>query len=283
MLDEQNASDAVPGKEPVSLDDNKLTYTLAEAATRLGISTWLAYEAAHRGELPVCRIGRRMLVPRAALLRLLAQDPSSVRNRPDRHAIRHAWRWYDMTEVRCWRDQAACLEVVSADYDPFFADATDLQAEAIAICETCPVRDACLTFAVRTGQQYGIWGGQPQQIIRRLIALDRAGRPQDSQVTSQSSPGQQDPLQARPSLRCRQHLLRPRWPAPLPHLPARRPTHPCPSTPARRRRRCGVTATPTASTTRPGHLLAGGGGAAVRRLRAGVADRPGRRHPLRRP
>ena len=82
-----------------------------------------------------------------------------------------------MTEVRCWRDQAACLEVVTADYDPFFSDAAELQAEAIAICETCPVRDACLTFAVRTGQQYGIWGGQPQQIIRRLIALERAGRP----------------------------------------------------------------------------------------------------------
>jgi hypothetical protein len=30
-----------------------------------------------------------------------------------------------MTEVRCWRDQAACLEVVTADYDPFFADAKD--------------------------------------------------------------------------------------------------------------------------------------------------------------
>jgi len=77
MLDERNASDAASGNEPVSLDDNRLTYTLAEAATRLGISTWLAYEAAHRGELPVCRIGRRMLVPRAALLRLLGQDPSS--------------------------------------------------------------------------------------------------------------------------------------------------------------------------------------------------------------
>jgi len=82
-----------------------------------------------------------------------------------------------VTEVRCWRDQAACLEVVSADYDPFFSDAKDLQAEAIAICATCQVRDDCLTFAVRTGQQYGIWGGQPQQIIRRLIALERAGRP----------------------------------------------------------------------------------------------------------
>jgi WhiB family transcriptional regulator, redox-sensing transcriptional regulator len=82
-----------------------------------------------------------------------------------------------MTEVRCWRDQAACRDVVTAEYDPFFADAAELQLEALAICATCPVRDACLTFAVRTGQQYGIWGGQLQQIIRRLIALERAGRP----------------------------------------------------------------------------------------------------------
>ena len=81
-----------------------------------------------------------------------------------------------MTEVGSWRDRAACRDVVSADHDPFFADSAELQAEAIAICETCPARDDCLTFAVRTGQQYGIWGGQPQQIVRRLIALDRVGR-----------------------------------------------------------------------------------------------------------
>jgi excisionase family DNA binding protein len=56
-------------------DDGRLAYSLAEAAQRLGISRWLAYEAAHRGELPVCRIGRRMLVPRAALLRLLDEQP----------------------------------------------------------------------------------------------------------------------------------------------------------------------------------------------------------------
>jgi WhiB family transcriptional regulator, redox-sensing transcriptional regulator len=87
-----------------------------------------------------------------------------------------------MTEVRCWRDQAACRDVVATDYDPFFADTADLQAEAIAICEMCLVRDACLTFAVRTGQQHGIWGGQPPQLIRRLIAADRAGRPQAGRV-----------------------------------------------------------------------------------------------------
>jgi WhiB family transcriptional regulator, redox-sensing transcriptional regulator len=84
--------------------------------------------------------------------------------------------------ARSWRDLAACLEVVSADYDPFFADTAELQAEAIAICASCLVRDDCLTFAVRTGQQYGIWGGQPEQIIRRLIAADRAGRPQARRV-----------------------------------------------------------------------------------------------------
>ena len=84
--------------------------------------------------------------------------------------------------ARSWRDLAACLDVVSADYDPFFADSTELQAEAIAICASCAVRDACLTFAVRTGQQYGIWGGQPERIVRRLIAADRAGRPQARRV-----------------------------------------------------------------------------------------------------
>jgi hypothetical protein len=50
MLDERNTSTTPPGQEPASLDDDKLTYTLAEAASRLGISTSLAYEAAHRGE-----------------------------------------------------------------------------------------------------------------------------------------------------------------------------------------------------------------------------------------
>jgi WhiB family transcriptional regulator, redox-sensing transcriptional regulator len=84
--------------------------------------------------------------------------------------------------ARSWRDLAACLEVVSAEYDPFFADSAELQVEAIAICETCLVRDDCLTFAVRTGQQYGIWGGQPERIVRRLIAADRAGRPQGRQA-----------------------------------------------------------------------------------------------------
>jgi excisionase family DNA binding protein len=60
--------------------EERLTYTPNEAARRLGISRALAYEAANRGELPVCRIGRRVLVPRAALLRLLEDGPSEGRS-----------------------------------------------------------------------------------------------------------------------------------------------------------------------------------------------------------
>jgi excisionase family DNA binding protein len=60
--------------------EERLTYTLNEAARRLGISRALAYEAAQRGELPVCCIGRRVLVPRAALLRLLEDGPADSRS-----------------------------------------------------------------------------------------------------------------------------------------------------------------------------------------------------------
>lgn len=31
---------------------------------------------------------------------------------------------------------------------------------AIAVCDRCPVRQACRDFAVSTGQSSGIWGGQ---------------------------------------------------------------------------------------------------------------------------
>jgi excisionase family DNA binding protein len=49
----------------------RLTLTVEEAAAALGISRAFAYEAVRRGEIPSIRIGRRVLVPRAALGKLL--------------------------------------------------------------------------------------------------------------------------------------------------------------------------------------------------------------------
>ena len=75
MLDEGSAS-AIGSEQVRTLhDDGRLTWTVTEAAKLLGISPTSAYEAARRGELPVRVIGRRLLVPRAALLRLL-DEPS---------------------------------------------------------------------------------------------------------------------------------------------------------------------------------------------------------------
>jgi excisionase family DNA binding protein len=49
----------------------KATLTVDEAAGILGVSRNSAYQAAHAGELPVIRIGKRMLVPRLAFERML--------------------------------------------------------------------------------------------------------------------------------------------------------------------------------------------------------------------
>lgn len=53
--------------------DDRLVYTVAEAGKLLGISRAFAYELVARGELPVIRLGRRRLVPKAALLALVGQ------------------------------------------------------------------------------------------------------------------------------------------------------------------------------------------------------------------
>ena len=49
----------------------RLTITVEEAGKLLGISRNSAFEAARRGEIPTVRLGRRILVPRKALERLL--------------------------------------------------------------------------------------------------------------------------------------------------------------------------------------------------------------------
>ena len=49
--------------------------TVAEAGELLGISRAFAYELVARGKLPVIRLGRRMVVPKAALLAMVDLTP----------------------------------------------------------------------------------------------------------------------------------------------------------------------------------------------------------------
>ncbi len=56
--------------------------TVEEAAATLGISRAGAYDAVRRGEIPSIRIGRRVLVPRAALHRILGLTSRSSPSTP---------------------------------------------------------------------------------------------------------------------------------------------------------------------------------------------------------
>ncbi len=50
------------------------TATVDETATELGLCRESVYEAIRRGEIPAIRIGKRLLIPRDALNRMLAGE-----------------------------------------------------------------------------------------------------------------------------------------------------------------------------------------------------------------
>lgn len=55
-----------------------------------------------------------------------------------------------------WRTLAACRGTSpTLFYDPHPAAV----AVAKAVCDTCPVRDACRTWALEVGEEFGVWGG----------------------------------------------------------------------------------------------------------------------------
>lgn len=63
------------------MDKNLFTrpvLTVQEAAEVLRVSRDVAYEAVRRGEIPSVRIGRRIVVPTAALKRLLGMETTEA-------------------------------------------------------------------------------------------------------------------------------------------------------------------------------------------------------------
>lgn len=55
-------------------ETERIVFSVEEVRQRLGISRNLMYEAIRTGQIPSIRIGRRILVPRAALQRMLEKD-----------------------------------------------------------------------------------------------------------------------------------------------------------------------------------------------------------------
>jgi WhiB family redox-sensing transcriptional regulator len=76
-----------------------------------------------------------------------------------------------------WYEGAACASYPAEVFFPP-SDVPAAANAAKAICEGCPVREECLSFALETAQAEGVWGAMDAGERRRLRrrTRDRARR-----------------------------------------------------------------------------------------------------------
>ena len=83
-------------------------------------------------------------------------------------------RRQDETDDLGWQLAAACRgEAATSFYPPPHFERKELRLSreraAKAVCANCPVRQECLSFALRTAEPHGIWGGL-NELERRQLA-----------------------------------------------------------------------------------------------------------------
>lgn len=85
-----------------------------------------------------------------------------------------------------WVRQAACRD---SDPDLFFPriGASRAYRVAVAICDTCPVRQACLDYAVANRIRFGVWGGLNTERRRPLMRV--TARPPRRFMPAHADPG----------------------------------------------------------------------------------------------
>jgi WhiB family redox-sensing transcriptional regulator len=64
-----------------------------------------------------------------------------------------------------WQERALCAQT---DPEAFFPEKGGSTREAKAVCLTCEVREACLEYALRHDERFGIWGGLSERERRKL-------------------------------------------------------------------------------------------------------------------
>jgi WhiB family redox-sensing transcriptional regulator len=99
--------------------------------------------------------------------RISGVDAGVVRTKP---AARTAAVERAGSRQMTWRNRAACLD---EDTETFFPlGTTGAAAEQIerakAVCAACPEVEACLSWALATNQDAGIWGGKTEDERRTI-------------------------------------------------------------------------------------------------------------------
>ena len=69
-----------------------------------------------------------------------------------------------------WRQHAACRGI---DPNIFYPASDEDAEEAKGICAACPVRQACLEYALANRERDGVWGGATERERRRIVRQRR--------------------------------------------------------------------------------------------------------------
>jgi WhiB family redox-sensing transcriptional regulator len=70
-----------------------------------------------------------------------------------------------LTRRPIWQRRAACR---GKGCDPWFATTREAEDAAKAVCEPCPVRRECLSYALSDRTLEGIWAGTDERERRRM-------------------------------------------------------------------------------------------------------------------
>ncbi len=91
----------------------------------------------------------------------MTTGPDDPRMREIAAAILGTYRAQDTN----WQERALCAQT---DPEAFFPEKGGSTREAKKICESCPVRAECLSYALEHDERFGIWGGLSERERRRL-------------------------------------------------------------------------------------------------------------------
>jgi len=70
-----------------------------------------------------------------------------------------------------WGSQALCAQT---DPEMFFSDSLELIAQAKGVCRRCPVQGECLSHALTSREDAGVWGGLDRDERRQLLRHPRS-------------------------------------------------------------------------------------------------------------
>jgi WhiB family redox-sensing transcriptional regulator len=72
-----------------------------------------------------------------------------------------------------WMQRGNCREHPPATFFPSDGVGVD---RARRICESCPVREPCLEYALAQHIDHGVWGGTSERERRRILRRRRSGQ-----------------------------------------------------------------------------------------------------------